>query len=353
MKISAEHLYDIAHKCMLAAGSDEYEAAIVARHMVEANLKGHPSHGAGIFAEYTNMLARGILVPNTPARLTKDAGAILQFAGDGGFGQRIGLEAMDAAITRAKETGICLMTINGSRHLGRIGTYGEQAAAAGMVSIHFVNVQDYQPLVAPFGGKSAVFGTNPICMAMPGTSSSEPIVLDFATSAVAFGKIRVAHLAGKTFDEPVVVDGDGKRTNSPEPMFDPNQHAAMIPFGGHKGGGLALIAELFGGLMSGGGTIQPEHEKLGAITNNMATIVIDPGNLADTSWWSHELTAMLDYMKASPAGDPTKPVLTPGELERSRKTSQLKDGIEFSAGEWESLTNAGVSVGLSKSDFEV
>lgn len=351
MNISQDRLFAIAHQFLLAAGSDDYEASVVAQHMVEANLKGHPSHGVSMLAEYVSMLQRGILHPNTPARLVKDSGAILQFSGDGGYGQRVGREAIDAAIERARELGICLMTLQHSRHLGRIGTFGEQVAAAGLISIHFVNVQDNPPLVAPFGGRSARFGTNPICIAIPGPTAAEPIILDFATSAVAFGKIRVAHLAGTTFSEPVIVTDEGVRTADPDAMFDPDHTAAMLPFGLQKGSGLMLAAELLAGILSGGGTLQPEHERLDAITNNMTTIVIDPANAADSSWFTHELTATLEYMKSSTPSDPDEPVLTPGEIERQRKARQQREGVEFSEGEWQSLIEAGATFGMPASAF--
>lgn len=130
MRYTARQIEDAARHFLTASGSDEYEADIVARHMLEANLRGHDSHGIGMTAMYADYLKKGQLKPNTPPTIEQDRGAVLQFNGNLGYGQRAGYEATKIAIERAKETGVCLYTIKHSCHLGRIGTYGEQAAAA-------------------------------------------------------------------------------------------------------------------------------------------------------------------------------------------------------------------------------
>ena len=162
MRYPAAKLESLARDFLEATGSSEDEARVVAEHMIGANLRGHDSHGVGMIAMYAQYLNEGKLIPNAPLNVIKDTGPVLQLDGCRGYGQRIGREATDMAIERAKKHGICMYTIGRSCHLGRIGTYGEQAAAAGMVSIHFVNVNHFFPLVAPFNGSKARFGTNPM-----------------------------------------------------------------------------------------------------------------------------------------------------------------------------------------------
>ncbi|WP_295479512.1 Ldh family oxidoreductase, partial [uncultured Sutterella sp.] len=178
MRHSEHELRNAAEKWLSATGSNAYEAKVVADHLVNANLRGHDSHGVGMIAIYRDFIQDGRLKPNTAPRLLNDRGSILQFAGDRGYGQRIGHDATEQAIARAKETGLCLYTIANTCHLGRIGTYGEQCADAGMVSLHFVNVQHFQPLVAPWGGSDARFGTNPFCCAIPATEKNGRFILD-------------------------------------------------------------------------------------------------------------------------------------------------------------------------------
>lgn len=348
MRYTAQQIEDAARHFLLAAGSDEYEANIVARHMLEANLRGHDSHGIGMVAMYADYIPKGQLKPNTPPTVIVDKGAVLQFDGNRGYGQRAGYEATNLAIERAKETGVCLYTIKRSGHLGRIGTYGEQAAASGMVSLFFVNINEYDPLVAPFCGSAARFGTNPFCCAIPATDKNGPFVLDFATSIVAMGKTRVAHLAHKPFDEPVMLTTEGIPTTDPSVMWQ-QPRGALMTCAKHKGSGLAFACELLAGLLSRGGTIQPEHPRDGSIVNNMTAFVIDPSVLSDLSFLKHEMDAMIDYVKSSPAPDPVNhPVLSPGEPERMRRADRLANGVEISTDEALAIRRAAAAYGAQE-----
>lgn len=352
MNISAETLTHFAIQFLQHAGSTPEEASIVAAHLIEANLKGHDSHGIGMLTQYAESIRNGFLIPNTTARLINDAGAILQFSGDRGYGQRIGREAMSAAIERAKTTGVCLMTLSKTNHLGRIGTYGEQAAQAGMISIHFVNVQEYTPLVAPYCGSQARFGTNPICIAMPKSPENPAFILDFATSMVAVGKTRVAYLAGKKFDDEVMLDHQGNPTNDPSVMWN-EPTGALRAMAKHKGGGLIMACEFLAGLLSGGGTMQPNNPRNHTIINNMTTFVVDPNKLTARDWFGEEYDAMVDFIRSSPAPDPIEnPILISGEPEIKTKQQRQADGIMISDTEWQAICKAGQSFGFDSSSFQ-
>lgn len=348
MRKSAPKLREIALRWLRATGSDEREAGIVADHLVNANLRGHDSHGIGMIVAYDAFIRDGRLHPGTAPRLMKDAGAILQFAGDRGYGQRIGHDATEQAIARARETGICMYTIADTCHLGRIGTYGEQCADAGMVSLHFVNVTNMHPLVAPWGGADARFGTNPFCCAIPKTDAHPRFILDFATSIVAMGKTRVAYLAGKEFPEPVMIDAEGRPTTNPKVMWE-DPKGALLPMGLHKGAGLCFACELLAGLLSKGGTNAPARlDRDGAIVNNMTSFVINPEALCDLAWMKAEMDAMIDYVKASPEPDPEgNPILCPGEIELHRTAERSAQGIEISEGEWKAVTDTCARAGVN------
>ncbi len=351
MRHSPQQIYSLAYQFLRGTGSDDYEAKIVADHMLKANLKGHDSHGIGMIAMYNEYLQKGQLHPNTPPTLFKDTGPIMQYRGNLGYGQRAGYEATLAAVERAKKTGICLYTIGNCCHLGRIGTYGELAAEAGLISIHFVDVNQYDPLIAPYCGSKARFGTNPFCVAIPRTEKYGMFVLDFATSIVAMGKTRVAYLAGTKFDEDIALDLDGHPTNDPSVMWG-KPRGALMAFAKHKGSGLAFACELMAGLLSQGGTIQPGHPRDGSIVNNMTAIVIDPAVLCDPDWMHSEMEAMIDYVKSSPAPDPVNhPVLMPGEPERLRMAEREKQGVEISDGEWAAILRVCREAGVPESEL--
>ena len=347
--IEAAALHRLVSEIVRRGGSERAEADLVADHLVAANLAGHDSHGAGMIPTYVRHLLDGRVVPNSPVRLVKDDGAILMFDGQRGYGRRVAGEAMAAAIARCRHTGVVVMTLGHAHHIGRVGAYGELAVAAGLVSLHFVNVTDHRGLVAPFRGTDARFSTNPICIAMPGTPTQPPIVLDMATSEIAMGKVRVALNTGHQVPEGMLIDPDGRPTTDPGVMYQ-DRHGALRAFGRHKGYGLALLAELLAGGLSGAGTIQPANPRLGGIVNNMVTFLVDPARLAGEIWLRREIEGFVDYVKASPPADPEAPVLVPGDPERIARERRSREGIPVDAATWHDILAAAEKVGLSRDE---
>lgn len=346
MLISAEHLKEFIRSILIAAGSDSGEAEIVTEHLITANLTGHDSHGAGMLPTYLRSIRNGLLKPNTPVRLLSDSGSIMVFDGQRGFGQRVAREAMEYAIARCQETGLVLMGLRNAHHLGRVGSYGEQSIAAGLISLHFVNVTDHPPVVAVHNGADARLLTNPICFAMPGTEHTPEILLDMATSKIALGKARVAMNAGRPIADNTLLDAQGNPTNDPHVLFS-EPLGAINPLGSYKGFGIAFFCELLAGALTGGGTIQPENPRDGSIINNMLTILIKPEHLVDKEWFHHEIDALTAYALKSPlANDADDDIMIAGEPERRHRTERSKNGIPVDPGTWQELVDAGISVGI-------
>ena len=171
------------------------EAQLIAEHLVEANLRGHDSHGVGVVPMYINGVRSGGMVMNQSLKVAVDTGAMLICDAGQGAGQVMAHDAMALGIARARDEGSAIVSLRNSHHIGRIGHWAEQCAAAGMVSIHFVNVVA-GAIVAPFGGTQSRLGTNPFAAAFP-RDGAPPVVVDFATSKLAAGKVRVAHQQGR------------------------------------------------------------------------------------------------------------------------------------------------------------
>ena len=178
--IDVEKLRAAIRQVVAGFGSSAEEVEEVGNNLIEANLTGHDSHGIGMLPRYADAFAEGGLKPNAHVRTVLDTGAMLRLDGDTGFGQVIGREAMDLGIARARQSGCCIVALGNAHHLGRIGAWAEMAAAAGLVSLHFVNVIS-RGIVAPFGGADARFGTNPFTAGVP-IPGRPPMILDFATS---------------------------------------------------------------------------------------------------------------------------------------------------------------------------
>lgn len=337
-------LRDLVADILQRAGAPGGEARKVADHLVDANLMGHDSHGVQLIRRYVEQIEKGLCKPGTRVMCINDGGAILQFDGGRGFGICVGAEAMHAAITRCQTTGVVLMTLRNAQHIGRVGAYAEMALKAGLISIHFVNVVDHAPMVAPFGGCDARFGTNPICIGIPGTDHTAPFLLDMATSAIAMGKVMVAHQAGHDVPENAIIDSTGQPTTDPVKYIGPPQ-GALLPFGLHKGYGLMMACEILAGAMSGFGTIQPGTPRLGGIVNNMFSFVIDPRRLGDATMLRTEIDALMSYIKSAPTLD-GEPMLVAGEPEMQASTTRKKDGIPLPPGTLRELDVAAQKVGL-------
>lgn len=345
MRIQADQLTDVVTAIFEEMESPPDEAALVAGSLVKANLMGHDSHGVGLVATYVRHFEEGLLKPGTAVELVRDDGAILMFDGQRGFGRRVGGEAMEAAAARCRDTGVVLMTLRNAHHIGRVGAYGEIAMEHDLISLHFVNVTDHVPSVAPWGGGEARFVTNPVCIAVPGTTQTPPTLLDMATSQIALGKARVAMSRGEQVAEGLMVDAEGKPTTDPGVMYE-DPRGALLPFGAHKGSGLALMCELLAGGLSGGGTIQPENSRRHSIINNMFAILVDPSRLVDMDWLRAEIDETVAYVKSARPADPAKPVIVAGDSERARTAERSVDGIEINDAAWEEMMAAAERLGM-------
>jgi uncharacterized oxidoreductase len=342
--IDHARLTDIVHRVFAAAGSGEEEAAIVAGHLVEANLRGHDSHGIGLVANYLRNLGNGNAAVNQKGHVVSDSGSMIVYDGARGWGQIVAREATLIGIARAKETGVAVVALRNAHHIGRVGTYGEMCAAAGLVSISFVNITDQRPAVAPWRGSDARFGTNPVTVAIPGPTPDRPIIADMATSRIAMGKVRVARNKGEEIAEGTLLDAEGKPTTDPNVMYR-RPRGALLTFAEHKGYALAFICEILAGAVTGSGTMRPERQAE-SVTNGMLLVVIDPARLAEPGWINDEIRAMTEYVTASPPRNPAEPVLIPGDPERLTRAKRIAEGVPIDDETWREFAVAARGVNV-------
>jgi uncharacterized oxidoreductase len=326
--IGHERLREIARGVFVAAGSSDAEARIVADHLVDANLKGHDSHGIIRVSKYVDWVRKGELIPNRHAEVVTDRGALLVVDGAFGYGQVVGREAMALMAKRTREHGFCAAGIRNTGHLGRIGAWPEQLAAEGLTSIHFVNTSGYGILVAPHGGSDRRLSANPIAAGCPG-AGGRPIILDVATSVVAEGKIQVARNRGEKLKPGLVIDGRGRPTTEPAAFYaDPP--GAIFPIAGHKGSGLSLFCEILAGSLTGGGSSHPKSPTAWRLVNNMLSIAFDPKAIPDADFCA-DVSRLVTWVAASPPAEPGEKVRLPGEIEDETEAARLKTGIPLDA----------------------
>ena len=352
--VEAKRLQVLCSAILQKSGSSVEESDAVSQNLVLSNLKGHDSHGVGYLPRYIRASLAGDVTKNGNPEITKN-GCFVNVDGMVAYGQVVGKKAMNAGIESAREHGVSIVTVKNSHHLGRIGAWAEQAVSAGFSSIHFTNVAGHTPLVAPANGADARLGTNPVTIGFSINKSGEaPLIMDYATSELALGKVRETMARSETLKDGVVLDKDGKKSNDPSVMFTKPQ-GSLLSFSEHKGYALALMAEFFGGVLSGGNTIHPKYKRHDEmILNSMTTVIFSPEALMPETAGNaeQEVEDLKQYMRDSPLRDDRQndAVLIPGELEQQAFEHRSVHGIPLAKGTYEDLMQVAKEVNMSKAE---
>jgi uncharacterized oxidoreductase len=345
MKIAHDRLKKLVQSIFAAAGSREAEAERIGHYLVEANLAGHDSHGVIRVPAYIGWVREGKVLANQSLRVVFENDALAITDGQFGFGQVMGEQAMKLGIAKAAKQGMAVVGLRNAGHLGRIGEWALMAAKANKLSLHFVNTNGAGILAAPFGGINRRISANPIAAGVPILGRS-PIVLDISTCMIAEGKIRVALHKGVPVPDHCIIDAQGRPTNDPKTFYG-SPPGAILPVGGHKGFGLAVIAELLAGPLLGGLCSNPEVTR---VANNMLTILLDPTFFGSQEAYAKEVQRFIAYVKSSEKTTPGGDILMPGEIEDNTRAKRLRDGIELDDTTWNQITDTGKSLGVAIGD---
>ena len=350
MLISGDDLTRLIGEIFVRVGCDEGEARQIAENLLTANLMGHDSHGIFNVPRYIAAAQDGRAKIGQHIEVVSENGPFLLLEGNMGFGQVIGREAMERGIAVAREHRVAIVGLRNTHHLGRIGAWAELCIAQGLISIHYVNVTDHEPIVAPYGGSDARITTDPYCTAFPATAGP-PIILDMATAKLAMGKVRVAYNKGEQVPEGSLIDSAGRPTTDPGVMV-PDITGALCSMGEHKGYGLALVCEILAGALTGGGVFRDSPDGVYKIRNNMLSILIDPAGFGEAIPFAGEIDKLTAWVKASPPAPGVEEVMVPGDPERKTRAEREKSGIPIDETTWAALVETGVSLGLDQADFE-
>ena len=323
-----------------AAGSSAQEAQLTADHLLGANLAGHDSHGVGMVMPYVRSLQANELQLNQKLSIVTDTDTLLVVDGNRGIGQSMAFQAMNLAIERARKHGVVIVGLKNTHHIGRVGHWAEQAIAAGLASVHFTNVVS-RAIVAPHGGSERRFGTNPLTIGLP-RRDAPPILLDFATSAVAVGKIRVAYNRKGPAPSGTLIDHDGKPTTNPAVMYE-EPIGALLTAAGHKGYALAMVCDLLGSALFGGVTPQPSRLRIPGLYNNMLAIVFDPARFGAGEHFEQEAKAFIDYVQSAKRSNADAPIEVPGDAER-RYRMQRAQALPVDTGTLQTMDDAALAI---------
>lgn len=323
MRLSEEALATLARSALRGAGLTREDADAAASILVMADLLGLSTHGTARIVSYAERIPLGGIDPRAVVSAERVAPALCRVNGANGMGPVVGQRALAAALACAREAGIGAAFVQASNHFGPIAPYCLIAAEQGFATIIGSNATT---TIAPTGGAEARLGNSPLGFGVP-HPRGRPIVLDMALSVVARAKIRDALKAGRSIPDSWATDADGRATTDPRAALD----GFLLPIGGYKGYGLALIVDLFAGLLSGAAYLthveswstHPERpQNLGHFF-----IAIDTRRLGNADWLAARMADFVAIVHGTPRAEPATPVRLPGELELDALDRSRREGV--------------------------
>ncbi|MGP4097617.1 Ldh family oxidoreductase [Nonomuraea sp. KM90] len=333
VRVLAADLHVLARDLLTAAGVPSGTAATVAESLVEADLAGHGSHGVRRIKPYLDRIEAGVIVPAARPEVVSRRGASAVVSGRRGFGQVAARLATEEAAELAAGHGVGVVAISECNHVGRLGEYAEKLAGRGLIAQVVGNAD---PTVAPYAGHRRMLGTNPMAWAVP-RAGGAAVVMDWATAAMAEGKLGLLNAAGAPAPEGVLVDPDGRPSTDPADFY---RGGALLPFGGHKGYGLSVLIELVGGLLTGTGTAcSPEYDG----TFGTVITAIDISAFVPLETYVAQVESFCEALRASGPG-----VVVPGEPEAGTRAEHLREGVPVSVPVWEELGGLAARLGVPR-----
>ena len=341
--VKAERLNRIGAALLKAAGASTDEASDVATGCVNANLAGHDSHGIIAIPTYIDRIKAKHIVPGAPFTIVQESPATTVIDGHWGFGFHVNKKAMQLTIDKAKTQNVAATTVFRQSHVGRLAAYPLMAIKEGMIGLATADSGRSTKVVAPFGGREARLGTNPIAIAVP-SDLEGPIYLDMATSAVAAGKIALSAARGEQIPMGWIIGSDGKQTTDPTQL---RKGGALLPLGGsegYKGSGLASMVEIMCGLLTGlGFGVEPT----GRHNDGCFMAVFKVEAFRPLKDFKKEVAEFARYLKATPPSEGSPGVFYPGEVEYIREQERRKTGIDVEDATWNKLRALAGEYGLA------
>jgi hydroxycarboxylate dehydrogenase B len=352
--IKAEPLAELVRDVFVKAGCSAEEAQRIGKYLVSANLTGHDSHGVTRVPRYVAWKRERVVHADRKAKVVIETPVLAVVDGLHGFGQTVAPQAVAIGIEKCKAMGLSMVALRNAGHIGRVGDWAEMAAEAGLVSVHFVNASG-SVLVAPYGGTERRLSTAPFCVGIP-RAGGPPIVLDFATSVVAEGKVLVASQGGKALPENALINLDGTMSSDPRVLYGDftatgsrragNGKGAIRAFGDHKGSGLALMCELLGGSLTGMKATGEGRATYGG--NGMLSFYVNPAVIDPEELFPADVARYVAYFKSAKPIAPGGEVLTPGEPENRTRQQRLAEGIPLPEETWAAIVAVARDLGVDE-----
>jgi len=332
-----------ARSLLQAHGVPADDAATIAGCLVSADLRGVDTHGLCRLPIYLERVRKGLINPRPdlkPHRVTPVAASL---DGQDGFGFVVGMRAMTEAIAMAREFGIGIVAARRSTHFGMAASYALPAVEAGLMAMVFSNASQAMP---PWGSKQMLLGTNPFCMAAP-AGRHRPVILDMSPAVAARGKIRRAERRGETIPLGYALDAQGRPTTDPKAAL---AGGVVLPIGEHKGSGLSMFMDIFGGVISGanfGGAVADQYKAFDRPQDvGHFFLAMKPNLFVTEDDYRARIDTLIERMKASPPAEGFTEVLVPGEPEDRIEAERRRAGIPYAASEVAALQDEAKRAGI-------
>lgn len=325
MKIKPSQLKEISIEILKGLHATREEADLVAECLVHAEMRGIDTHGVHFLQLLSDRIDSNMIRIPTELKIVQGDGTSSILDGGNGLGQVAAHRAMKMSIQKARELGVGVTLIRNTNHIGILAFYTLMAAEEGMVGIVMSNSA---PSMSPWGGAQPFFGTNPLSIAVPSGSDS-PVILDMSSSVVARGKIRRAERMKEAIPLGWALDETGSPTTEPTAAMK----GTLLPIGGPKGYGLALMIDVIAGMLSGsnyGPKVKTFHQPLGPTGIGVLTMAIDIERFMPLSQFKQLTELYVESIKQSKKAKGVSRIYLPGEIESEREKKSLTEGIPLS-----------------------
>ncbi len=342
MIFKCDNLISFSQEILKKLGLNENDAKTVSKILIEADLRGISSHGIARLPIYAKRIEYGLINPKPAIKVLKENQTSALLDADNGMGHIASYQAMELCIKKAKISGTASVAVKNSNHFGINAYYTMMATKANLIGMAFTNTS---PLMAPFGGRERLLGSNPLSIAIP--AGNEPdVVIDMATSVAARGKLEVAERKGESIPKDWAIDEKGEATIDPRKGLA----GALLPFGGPKGYGLAIFVDIVSGIITGSnfgpncGSLFEDLDRPQNIGHFFLAINIE--NFIEIKEFKKKMDIMIQNIKTSKKAVGFQRIYMPGEIEYDKHIELLKNGIKLSENTIEQLNKLAQNLGV-------
>jgi LDH2 family malate/lactate/ureidoglycolate dehydrogenase len=340
---TADELRDLICRIVEAVGTPADSALMVSNHLVAAHLAGHDSHGVQHIPRYVREVKAGEIVPWAVPEIASETPCTALVKAHWGWGMVCANYATRLAIQMARANKVALVGVVEVNHIGRVGDYAEQAAEHGVILMIVSGGQGWEkPAAAPYGGSKAVLAPNPIAMGFPAAEES-PVLLDFATTAAAGGKVALAKAKGQKVPPGWIIDSSGNPSIEPDDYYN---GGALLPFGGHKGFGIMIATEILGRVLSGADAYSDPKRNVHSRHAGVTLIAVDSGAFSSREQFADRTTELVKRVRAVPPAPGFAEVMAPGDYENRSRLSNPKQEICIPESTWRELVETAGLLGV-------